>query len=144
MQDPFDLNRFILAQEDDYERAMNEIHNGRKLTHWMWYIFPQLDGLGSSPTALRYAIKGIAEAEAYLKHPILGQRLLAAVGAVFNLKNRSAQEIFGSPDDRKLHSSATLFAAASAGDCDPKSPFEELIDAYFDGQRGDGRIRTDE
>jgi len=131
--DPHDLNRFLEAQEGDYARAMSELRQGRKRTHWMWYIFPQLDGLGFSPTARRYAIRGLDEASAYLDHPVLGPRLVACVETLLDLRGLSAQAIFGSPDDWKLRSCATLFACVS-----PKgSVFERLLDQYFLDQKDD-------
>ena len=111
--DPHDLGRFVEAQRDDYEQALAEIRGGRKRSHWMWYIFPQYDGLGSSSTSRRYAIKSVAEAEAYLRHPVLGPRLVDCAEAVVGVEGRSAHDIFGSPDDLKLRSSATLFACVS-------------------------------
>jgi uncharacterized protein (DUF1810 family) len=132
--DPFDLNRFLLAQEEDFEPALAEIRGGRKRSHWMWYIFPQLDGLGSSPMAKRYAIKSAAEATAYLAHLVLGPRLVACAEAALAVEGRTAFEIFGTPDDLKLKSCATLFAAVSS----PGSVFERLIDKYYRGER-DGR-----
>lgn len=126
--DPYDLNRFVLAQESDYERARRELTAGTKRSHWMWYVFPQLAGLGHSATARRYALKDDGEARAYLAHPVLGSRLLACAGAVLtHAGRRSASEIFGSPDDLKLRSSATLFAHVSA----PGSGFERLLDAFY-------------
>jgi uncharacterized protein (DUF1810 family) len=127
--DPHDLNRFVLSQEDVYERALAEIKNGRKRTHWMWFIFPQLDGLGSSATSSRYSIKSVAEAEAYLRHPVLGPRLLECVQAVLTVEGGSAHEIFGFPDDMKLRSCATLFAHLSPAG----SVFHRLLDKYFRG-----------
>ena len=127
--DPYDLGRFLQAQARDYERALSEIRAGRKRSHWMWYIFPQLDGLGSSPTARRYAIKSAAEAEAYLKHPVLGPRLVECCEAVISVPGRSAYDIFGSPDDMKLRSCATLFARVSRAG----SVFEALLGKYFEG-----------
>src|SRR3954453_5628360 len=97
--DPHDLGRFVDAQRGDYERALAEIRGGRKRSHWMWYIFPQYDGLGSSSTARKYAIKSVAEAEAYLRHPVLGPRLVECAEAVVGVEGKSAHEIFGSPDD---------------------------------------------
>ena len=97
--DRHDLNRFVLAQEDQYGQALSEIVGGRKRTHWMWYIFPQFDGLAFSATSKHYAIKSIEEAKAYLRHPILGARLLQCCDAVLQIKGRSASELFGSPDD---------------------------------------------
>ena len=102
MNDPHDLNRFLLAQKDDYERALAEVKNGRKRTHWMWYIFPQIDGLGFSSMARRYGIKSADETRAYLAHPTLGSRLLACAEAVVANAGSNATEIFGSPDDLKL------------------------------------------
>src|SRR5256885_6018416 len=97
--DPYDLGRFVRAQEDDYEQALAEIRSGRKRTHWMWYIFPQFDGLGFSSTSKRYSIKTVEEAKAYLAHPFLGPRLVECAEAVLQIEGRSAAEIFGSPDD---------------------------------------------
>ena len=115
--DPHNLNRFLLAQEHDYARALAEIRSGRKRTHWMWYIFPQLDGLGFSETARRYAIRGLDEARAYLEHPVLGPRLVECAEAVLAVQGCSAQEIFGTPDDLKLRSCATLRRCRRRGRC---------------------------
>ena len=132
--DPHNLSRFVQAQEDDYEQALAEIRSGRKRSHWMWYIFPQIDGLGFSSTSRRYSIKSVAEAEAYLSHPVLGPRLVECTEAALRVEGRSAFEIFGSPDEMKLRSCATLFACvAPAG-----SVFDRLIDKYFQGRR-DGK-----
>ena len=127
--DPYDLNRFVQAQERNYDQALREIRAGRKQSHWMWYIFPQFEGLGFSPTSQRSAIKSIAEAEAYRQHPVLGRRLVECCEAVIGVNGRSANEIFGSPDDVKLWSSATLFAQVSA----PGSVFESLLSKFFEG-----------
>jgi uncharacterized protein (DUF1810 family) len=132
--EPFDLNRFVRAQENDYPRALAEIRSGRKRSHWMWYIFPQLDGLGSSSTAKFYAIKSLDEARAYLDHPVLGPRLRECAAAVVGVEGRSAAQIFGSPDDLKLRSCATLFAIVSP----PGSIFDRLLDKYYHGER-DGK-----
>lgn len=129
--DPFNLSRFVEAQEDDYDVALAEIRNGRKQSHWMWYIFPQFDGLGFSPTSRLYSIKSAAEAEAYLSHPILGARLLQCAEAVLQIEGRTAFEIFGSPDDSKLRSCATLFASVSPAG----SVFDQLIEKNFQGVR---------
>jgi uncharacterized protein (DUF1810 family) len=131
--DPYDLGRFVQAQEDDYEHALSEIASGRKRTHWMWYIFPQIDGLALSATSRRYAIKSLDEARAYLDHPILGPRLLECAEAVVGLEGRTAREIFGSPDDLKLRSCATLFASVSP----PGSVFDRLLTKYYQGRRDD-------
>jgi uncharacterized protein (DUF1810 family) len=128
--DPFRLARFVAAQERDYARAFAEIRAGRKTSHWMWYIFPQIVGLGSSPTSQFYAIAGAAEARAYLDHPLLGPRLVECAAAVLAVPGRSARQIFGDPDDLKLRSSATLFAAISAA---PSSLFQQVLDKYFNG-----------
>src|SRR5262245_33973871 len=125
--DPHDLDRFVQAQRSDYDRALAEIRAGRKRSHWMWYIFPQHDGLGSSSMAKTYAIKSVAEAEAYLRHPVLGPRLVECAEAVVGVEGRSAHEIFGSPDDLKLRSCATLFARVSPAG----SVFERLLQKYY-------------
>jgi uncharacterized protein (DUF1810 family) len=135
--DPHNLNRFVQAQEDDYERALSEIKSGRKRSHWMWYIFPQFDGLGFSSTSKRYAIKSVAEAEAYLNHPLLGPRLMECAEAVLRVEGQSAFEIFGSPDDMKLRSCATLFASVSPAD----SVFARLLDRYYRGERDSKTLR---
>lgn len=137
VDDPFNLKRFVRAQESDYERALSEIRNGRKRSHWMWYIFPQIDGLGFSEMSRRYAIKSPAEARAYLDHTVLGPRLMACVEALLSLHDRSAEEIFGFPDDKKLRSSATLFASVSP----PDSVFHRLLANYFQGERDPATLR---
>jgi uncharacterized protein (DUF1810 family) len=129
--DPHQLSRFVHAQEDNFAQALAEIRSGRKRTHWMWYVFPQIDGLGFSSTAKFYAIKSIEEARAYLNHPILGPRLHQCAEAALGVEDRSATEIFGSPDDMKLRSCATLFACVSP----LGSVFERLLDKYYDGER---------
>jgi uncharacterized protein (DUF1810 family) len=135
--DPFDLDRFLTAQETDYGRALSEIKSGRKRSHWMWYIFPQIDGLAFSSTSKYYAIKSIEEAVAYLNHPVLGPRLRECAEAVVAVEGRSVAEIFGSPDDLKLRSCATLFAAVSQ----PDSVFDRIIVKYYHGQRDDRTLR---
>jgi uncharacterized protein (DUF1810 family) len=135
--DLYDLNRFVQAQENDYERALSEVKHGRKRSHWMWYIFPQFDGLGFSQTTKRYAIKSVAEAKAYLSHPILGSRLIECVEAVLSVEERSAYEIFGSPDDMKFKSCATLFAYVLP----PGSVFDRLLDKFFEGDRDPKTLR---
>jgi uncharacterized protein (DUF1810 family) len=129
--DPHNLSRFVQAQETVYDQAISEIKRGRKQSHWMWYIFPQFDGLGFSATSRRYSIKSLAEAEAYLSHPVLGPRLIECTEAAIGVKGRSAFEIFGSPDDMKLRSSATLFACVSPAG----SVFERVLDTFFQGER---------
>ena len=132
--DPYDLTRFVRAQEHDYAQALLEIRSGKKRTHWMWYLFPQIDGLAFSSTAKHYSIKSVAEAKAYLDHPILGPRLLECAEAVVRVEGRSATEIFGSPDDLKLRSCATLFACVSPRN----SVFDRLLTKYYRGER-DGK-----
>ena len=134
--DPYDLDRFVRAQAPDYERALSELHAGKKKSHWMWYIFPQIEGLGQSPMSVRYAINSAAEARAYLEHTLLGPRLRECAAAVRDIAGRSALEVFGSPDDLKLRSSATLFAAVSKD-----GVFEQVLQKYFDGERDKETLR---
>ena len=129
--DLYHLNRFVQAQETAYERALSEVRHGQKRSHWMWYIFPQCDGLGYSQTAKRYAIKSAAEAKAYLSHPVLGSRLIECFEAVLHVEGRSADAIFGSLDAMKLKSCATLFASVSP----VGSVFDQLLDKCFQGER---------
>jgi uncharacterized protein (DUF1810 family) len=130
MSDPYNLLRFILAQAPVYDNALRELEKGRKQSHWMWFIFPQFAGLGHSPTAIRFAISGLDEAHAYLAHPLLGDRLVQCTRTINAVRNRTAHEIFGSPDDLKLHSSMTLFRETAN---DPE-PFRTAIERYFGGQ----------
>ncbi len=129
--DPFNLHRFVSAQEPVYAAVRAELRRGQKRTHWMWFIFPQLNGLGSSPTSKYYAIKSSDEARSYLGHPILGRRLVDCAEMVLDIRGRSAADIFGAPDDLKLRSSMTLFAAFT----DAESVFARVLDTYFQGQR---------
>jgi uncharacterized protein (DUF1810 family) len=128
--DPHELYRFVRAQADDYERALAEIKGGRKRSHWMWYVFPQVEGLGFSSTSRLYAIRSIAEAKAYLEHPLLGPRLIECAEAALAVEGKSAREVFGSPDDMKLRSSATLFAQVSP----PGSVFARLLGKFYGGE----------
>ncbi len=139
VDDPHDLNRFVQAQEGVYDQALAEIRSGRKRSHWMWYIFPQFDGLGPvrPPDYKHYAIKSIAEAKAYLSHPVLGPRLVECAEAALSVQGRTAYEIFGSPDDKKLRSCATLFASVSQ----PGSVFDRLLDKYYQGERDSKTLR---
>jgi|SRR5690606_4252270 uncharacterized protein (DUF1810 family) len=146
MGDHFDLDRFVRAQDSVYPQALAELRHGRKRSHWMWFIFPQAAGLGRSPTAQFYALSSLAEAKAYLDHPLLGVRLRECTGLVLALEGRSAHEVFGSPDDLKFRSSMTLFAKAA----EQNSPFQTALDRYFDGAADrrtldilDGQRRTD-
>jgi uncharacterized protein (DUF1810 family) len=129
MADPFDLDRFVRAQDLVQDQVRRELADGRKRSHWMWFVFPQLRVLGRSPTAQHYGIGSLAEAKAYLAHPVLGPRLIECTELVNRVEGRSAHQIFGSPDDLKFHSSITLFAAA---DGDPPA-FREALDKYFGG-----------
>jgi uncharacterized protein (DUF1810 family) len=128
--DPYDLNRFLQAQANNYAQAFLEIQQGHKRSHWMWYVFPQFDGLGRSAMSQQYAIKSVAEATAYLTHPVLGVRLVQCGETVLQIQHRTAYEIFGSPDDQKLQSCATLFAAVSPAG----SVFHQILDRYFQGE----------
>jgi uncharacterized protein (DUF1810 family) len=128
--DNFDLDRFVTAQNNCYEKVLAELSAGRKTTHWMWYIFPQYRGLGYSPTSIKFAISSLAEANAYIKHPVLGPRLVDCVKALLKVKGRSATEILGFPDDKKLQSCATLFLQLEP----QNSIFGELLEVYFKGQ----------
>lgn len=128
--DRFALSRFLRAQENSYDTALAELRRGAKRSHWMWFIFPQIAGLGNSPTAQLYAIKSREEAEEFLRHPELGQRLIACAEALLGITGKSASEIMGYPDDLKLRSSATLFAEVSP----PGSVFHQLLGKYFGGK----------
>lgn len=128
--DPHDLARFVDAQQHVYEHALAEIRSGRKGSHWMWFIFPQFAGLGSSPMAERYAISTAAEVRAYLRHAVLGPRLEECAEAALSIQGQTARQIFGSPDDMKLRSCATLFASVSP----TGSVFHRLLDKYFQGE----------
>jgi len=131
-----DLQRFVEAQDAPaggmtvYEHALAELRAGAKRTHWMWFVFPQLEGLGFSALARRYAIAGLEEAKAYLAHPVLGPRLRACVAAANAIEGRSAREVMGSPDDLKLRSSLTLFAEAAEDAAD----FRAALDRYYGGE----------
>ena len=127
--DPHNLQRFVLAQEGDYETALREITAGRKRSHWMWFVFPQIAGLGQSPISRRFAISSLGEARAYLAHPVLGPRLIESAQALSELATDSAEEVFGGIDALKLRSSMSLFARA-----DPEEPvFGQVLDQYFGG-----------
>jgi uncharacterized protein (DUF1810 family) len=128
--DPFDLQRFVDAQARVYPQVLDELRAGRKRSHWIWFVFPQIAGLGSSPTAARYAISSLDEARAYLRHELLGPRLHECAQLVNAVQGRSISEIFGSPDDLKVRSSMTLFAHASEDNRD----FVELLERYYGGE----------
>jgi uncharacterized protein (DUF1810 family) len=135
--DKYDLDRFVQAQNGVYDQALAEIRSGRKQTHWMWFVFPQLAGLGSSPMARTYAMQNLDEAREYLKHPLLGARLRECAEAVVSVSGKSAHEIFGSPDDLKLRSCATLFARVSP----ENSVFHRIIRQYYRGEPDEKTIR---
>lgn len=132
-----DLERFLKAQEDDYSTALAEIRNGRKRTHWMWYIFPQIDGLGFSSTAKFYSIRDLDEAENYLRHPVLGARLIEISAALLEIEGKTANQIFGSPDDMKLKSSMTLFGALN----ETNEVFQKVLDKYYGGAKDEKTLR---
>jgi len=124
----------VRAQERTYQTALAEVRSGRKRSHWMWYVFPQIAGLGFSEMSRRYGIRNAAEARAYLAHPLLGPRLIECFEAALSVDGRTAHAIFGSPDDLKFRSCATLFACVAP----PGSVFQRVLDKYFDGE-GDPR-----
>jgi uncharacterized protein (DUF1810 family) len=130
MNDPYDLNRFLDAQKNVYETALREIRNGRKQTHWMWFIFPQIVGLGRTEISRTYAIKSREEALAYLNHPTLGKRLRETSQALLSVEDKSATELFGTPDDLKLRSSMTLFKSVSTDN----DVFLQVLDRYYGGE----------
>ncbi|MCK1711443.1 MULTISPECIES: DUF1810 domain-containing protein [unclassified Bradyrhizobium] len=130
MTDPFNLNRFVQAQNPIYSRVIGELSRGRKQSHWMWFIFPQIAGLGLSAMSQRYAIGSRKEAEAYLAHPVLGARLVECTGLVLAVQGRTIHAILGAPDDAKFRSSMTLFGAVS-----DQPIFSQALERYFSGER---------
>jgi uncharacterized protein (DUF1810 family) len=133
--DPFHLGRFVEAQDGVYERVCEELRSGEKRSHWMWFIFPQIRGLGRSPMAERFAIGSLDEARAYLAHSVLGARLRGSVALVNGAEGKTASEIFGFPDDLKFHSSMTLFARAGG-----EEVFVEALKKYFGGKEDEGTL----
>ncbi|MBO1924000.1 DUF1810 domain-containing protein [Thiomicrorhabdus sp. 6S3-12] len=133
--DPYKLQRFIDGQSQVYDTVLSELHAGHKQTHWMWFIFPQLDGLGSRPWTVFYSIKSIGEARAYLEHPLLGERLIKCTETVMQHRTKSLLEIFGKPDNRKFCSCMTLFAAVS-----DKPVFQQAIDSFCNGQADENSL----
>lgn len=127
--DPYNLNRFVQAQNTVYEGVLSELKNGAKVSHWMWFIFPQIKGLGRSPISIEFAISSLDEARAYLNHPVLGPRLKECTQLVLSTRSRSIEQILGSPDDMKFRSSMTLFAQVSPED----DIFAEALKKYFGG-----------
>ena len=136
MDDRFQLQRFVDAQQPVYEAVLNELRAGRKRSHWMWFIFPQISGLGRSATAQTFAVSSLAEAVAYLAHPMLGSRLRECCALVASIEGRSVDQIFDHPDDLKFHSSMTLFAQAA-----PQEPiFAACLQKYFGGHSDPGTM----
>ncbi len=133
MADNYNLERFLKAQDSTYQTALSEIKSGRKRSHWMWYIFPQIKGLGFSTTSQFYAIEDLNEAEQFLKHELLGTRLINICGELVKLQDHNAGKIFGSPDDLKLKSCMTLFAALN----DTNPVFEIVLKKFFNGTKDD-------
>jgi uncharacterized protein (DUF1810 family) len=138
MGDRYKLKRFTDAQSGVYDQALDELRSGRKCSHWIWFIFPQLEGHGRSETAQKYSIASRLEAQAYLQHPLLGPRLRECTRAVCELEGRSAHEIFGSPDDLKFRSSMTLFAAVGGDNV----IFDKALRIYFSGQPDDWTLKA--
>jgi uncharacterized protein (DUF1810 family) len=130
--DPFDLQRFLDAQDRVYPTVLDELRDGRKRSHWIWFVFPQLRGLGRSSTAQRFGISSLAEARAYVSHDVLGRRLRECTRLVTAIEDSSVDEIFGFPDDRKVRSSMTLFARA-ADDAAVRADFVAVLDKFYDG-----------
>lgn len=135
--DPFDLHRFVVAQDPVYEGVLREIRASSKRSHWMWFIFPQIEGLGSSSTSVYYSIKSLDEARAYLAHPVLGPRLMQCTEILLALEERSTYGIFGAIDEMKLKSSMTLFARVTG----PDSPFAHVLTRYFAGKPDEKTLR---
>jgi uncharacterized protein (DUF1810 family) len=137
MSENYNLERFITAQETDYAIALSEIKDGRKQSHWMWYVFPQVLGLGYTSTSILYAIKDLDEAAAYLQHDILGRRLIEICNALLSLETNDAHQIFGSPDNMKLRSSMTLFALVPGAD----TVFQSVLNKFFNGRKDDKTLQ---
>lgn len=137
MLQPYNLQRFLSAQETSYQAALSEIKAGRKRSHWMWYIFPQIQGLGFSETSRFYAIRNRDEAEAYLAHPVLGSRLIEISNELLQLQDSNAYKIFGSPDDAKLKSSMTLFAAVP----NTNPVFGAVLEKFFNNIKDDKTLQ---
>lgn len=137
METVSNLNRFLEAQETKYNDALSEIKNGRKLTHWMWYIFPQIAGIGFTDFNVFYAIQNKEEATQYLNHPILGKRLIEITKVVIEINGKTALEIFGKPDERKLKSTMTLFTILN----DPNPIFQQVLDKYYKGMKDENTLK---
>ncbi|MEP6596223.1 MAG: DUF1810 domain-containing protein [Ginsengibacter sp.] len=137
MSNNYNLERFIEAQHTDYATALSEIKHGRKQSHWMWYIFPQVLGLGYTSTSILYAIKDLDEATAYLNHEVLGKRLIEISNALLALETNDTQKIFGNPDDMKLRSSMTLFTLVPGAD----EVFQKVLDKFFNGEKDERTLQ---
>ena len=137
MEKQYDLNRFLEAQQQTYENAMREIRQGSKQTHWMWFIFPQLRGLGFTDYNIFYGIENLKEAEHYLNHPVLGRRLVEITQAMFEIENKTALEILGRPDERKLKSCMTLFGLLpETAEC-----FMQVLEKYYNGEQDEKTLQ---
>lgn len=136
-KDPYHLQRFVVAQGEVYETVISELRDGHKRSHWMWFVFPQLDGLGFSSTAKFYAIQSLEEAKAYLQHNVLGQNLLECTHTVLAVEGRSVHDIFGCPDDLKLKSCMTLFEFVDG----PESVFGKVLDKFYAGERDEKTLQ---
>jgi uncharacterized protein (DUF1810 family) len=139
--DPYNLQRFLSAQESTFDQVRAELQTGQKRSHWMWFIFPQIKGLGSSPTAQRFAISSLDEGAAYLEHQVLGRRLEACTALVLAVEGKSVHDIFGSPDDLKFHSSITLFAEVAEKLGFQTPVFSEALSKYFNGERDQATLK---
>ena len=137
MQKDYNPERFLEAQQNDYAVALSEIKNGRKESHWMWYIFPQVLGLGYTSTSIHYSIKDLDEAKVYLNHPILGKRLVEISNALLSLETNDARQVFGSPDNVKLKSSMTLFSLVPDAD----KVFQQVLDKFFKGKKDERTLQ---
>jgi uncharacterized protein (DUF1810 family) len=137
MNNDYNLERFLEAQQSDYTIALSEIKSGRKQNHWMWYVFPQVLGLGYTSTSIMYGIKNLDEAAAYLDHEVLGKRLIEISNALLSLETNDAHKIFGSPDNMKLRSCMTLFALVPGAD----NVFEQVLDKFFDGRKDERTLQ---
>jgi len=141
MEDRFNLDRFVKAQASVYDTVLGELRAGQKRGYWIWYVFPRISGLGATPTDTTYSIRSLAEARAYLQHPVLGPRLAQCIQTVNAVRGRSAADIFGYPDELKFRSCLTLFLMAAAGPKE-KAPFQAALDKYFDGKNDPVTVQT--
>jgi uncharacterized protein (DUF1810 family) len=137
MNNTYNLERFVEAQESDYAIALSEVKQGRKQSHWMWYIFPQVMGLGYTSTSIHYSIKDVDEAKAYLAHPVLGKRLIEISNALLHLETNDARKVFGNPDNAKLKSSMTLFSLVPGAD----NVFQKVLNKFFKGRKDEKTLQ---